>query len=186
MQKLIINRAADVKSVRATNVEVIHMIVLFYMIAINIIVVTFFLLLTEKHLSKIELFVCWLFSSIPVQNFAALKINFSLITLSDEKALQWAYSLNRSFLIPFTVVWFVNRYIAAETKKSKLFILSFFTLVLTSIQQLNSIIGLFEQKYSLWWSVPVWFIILVSSIIFMKFFHRKLKKKTREVAYDME
>lgn len=160
--------------------------VLLYIIVVNIFISMIFLLHAKKHLRKIELFVYWLFSAIPVQNAAALGINFSLVKLSDEKLLQWAYTINRSFLIPIIMVWFLNRYVAAKTKKFKLLIFSFFTVFLTGIDQLSLWIGLFENKYSVWWSIPLWFTILVSSLIFMKLFQAKLRSKTIEAAYDLE
>lgn len=151
------------------------MILSFYII-LNLLVVFFFFRYRKKIFYPLEIFMYWMIGTIFVQNFSAIHfMNWKTLIISAYPSLEYAHVLNRLVLLPICFVIFLQVYRVSKSKKCRFFIFLLFVGILTGLEWLSDLLGVFDHvNWKLWWSYLYWAMSLFLTILFMKYFQKKL------------
>ncbi|RXT07988.1 hypothetical protein [Ammoniphilus sp. CFH 90114] len=132
----------------------------------------------EKMLSQLEIVANYLFIATINQNVMALfTVGFFFLQSPSAKTMYWALVVVRLVISPIIILLFLQVYLQSNTIRKAKSLISYITLfvVIDGIMHATGLLVL--DAWHWWWSVPKWLFILVSSILFMKFFRHSFIHK---------
>lgn len=150
----------------------------FFMV-VNLSVIILFIKGLHKNLHILEIALYWFSTTILVQNYTApFVMNLHYLDIPDVLHLELAHLLNRTVLYPFLCIIFLNRLIVLHSLSAKVSLLMGCTALLGGVEWLEDWLKIcIHVHWRLWWTFGCWFIILLASIGFMRFFRKQLIKE---------
>lgn len=154
------------------------MVFIFYVL-VNVFLILYFFRFQKKNLFPLEIFASWIVSSIIFQNYSALfYMNLNYFYIPDVLSLELAHLLNRTVLIPVITLIFLNQYVKLDSLKKKIVSLIVIELFLALSEWSEHAAGiLVHRDWKMEWSFVFWMLYIAVSILFLKYFRKKLIKE---------
>lgn len=154
------------------------MVFIFYVL-VNVFLTLYFFWFQKKNIFPLEIFASWIVSSIVFQNYSALfYMNMNYFYIPDVLSLELAHLLNRTVLIPVITLIFLNQNVKLDSLKKKIVSLIVIELFLALSEWSEHAAGiLVHRDWKMEWSFAFWMLYIAVSILFLKYFRKKLIKE---------
>lgn len=155
-----------------------HMVFLFFLF-LNAIVLILFWKFGRGSIHSLEVVAYWLFSSIIIHNWSAvIFLNTQLGEDSHLRSMNVIFAINRTFLLPILIVWFLNVVSQVKGVWGRIRTFLFFLAPLLGIGWLSDALGVFHfKKWTFMMSVGAWSITFILSYLFLKLFRKMVRKE---------
>lgn len=155
--------------------------ILFFYLLLNVLITLIFFKFQKKNLFALEIFALWILTSIVFQNYSAFfMMNVKHFMIAATIFQELAHFLNRIVLIPVLTLLFFNHFIALKIFWRKLASSIMIILILAGIEWLAHFTGIFiHENWKIWWSLVFWIVYITITILFMKYFRKKLAKEVK-------
>lgn len=153
--------------------------ILFFYLLLNVLIALIFFKFQKKNIFALEIFGLWIVTTIIYQNYSAFFImNLKYFLIPDDFNIEMAHFINRCILIPIITITLLNRYIVLKTFWRKTTSILMMILILSAIEWLAHVTGiLIHENWKIWWSLSFWILYIFITILFMKYFRKKLAKE---------
>jgi len=135
--------------------------------------------MSKKNLYLFEIIFIWMVVNIIHHNFMTIfALNMGMFDFGKNPAQYWTMALNRVFLIPLLIIWYLDRSLDGNRPYKKWSFLPVIISILVGIEYLANALNVYNfNQWKLWWSFIEWFVIFLLVNYVWVWFQKLLRKE---------